>query len=393
MVDRTRRRWIAAATGALLIGAAAVGCAPPSDAETTGSDSPRAVASASVDADFDLDQLIAAAKKEGSLTVYDSSGDVVEAAKAFQATYGIRTTGVKSKVADTLEKMTRENQSDNVTIDAVLYEDGPSLVGQLQPQGIVYTWLPADLSEDVVSSRRNPLDVLDKAEVFTYNTKLYPDGCPIDSVWDLTRPKWAGKLAMQDPLAKPVFIEFFNELEAGANQELADSYHQEFGTEIPGGQENAAKTWIKRIAAADPILTTSDGDAEDAVAAANQTEPRIGLISNAKFRDVKAKGYPMEVCTGLDPWPGLSYPKFAAIASKSPHQQAAQLFVRFMLTEKGIETENYDGGTSPNKKVSSGPNPPGLKSFDELFEFDHSRLADDFAETQQMQDFWRANHG
>lgn len=46
-------------------------------------------------------------------------------AKAFTAAYGIKATGVKSKVGDTLEKMTREAQANNITIDVTMYEDGP----------------------------------------------------------------------------------------------------------------------------------------------------------------------------------------------------------------------------------------------------------------------------
>lgn len=385
-----RRRALGLGIGA----AAAVALSACAPSSAGGADTePEADIEPSVDADFDLDALTAAAKKEGSLTVYDSSGDVKKAAELFEKTYGIHTTGVKSKASATLEKLTREYQADNVTIDAVLYEDGPSLAGQLLPQHIVYTWIPGDLADKIASEAKSPLNILDKAYVFTYNTSVFPDGPPIKNIWDVTTDTWHGKLAMQDPLGKSLFIQFFNQATQHASEKFAAAYQDAFGTSVPGGADGAVKEWVKRVAASEPILTGSDGDAEDAVAAPNQTQPRIGLFSNAKFRDIKAKGYTMSVCTGLDPWPGFAYPKYAAIATKTPHPNAAKLFVRFMLTQKGIDTENYNGGTSPNSDNTPGPNPKGLDSFDKLFHFDPTTLSYDYEHAQEMQDFWRTNHG
>lgn len=371
--------------------AMAVGCAPPDNGSGTANQVE--LPAPSVDPDFDLDALIAQAKAEGEVTVYDSSGDIVDAAEAFSDKYGIKATGVKNKVADTTEKMTREYQADNVTIDAVLYEDAATMSGDLLPHHIVYTWIPADLQDKIAEDQRNPLNMLDKAEVFVYNTKLSPDGCPIDNVWDLTRAEWKGKLALQDPLGKPVMLQWFNQLDDHGTEELAQAYHDEFGKDVPGGQQNAAKEWVKGIAANQPIVTGSDGDAEEAVVTPQQTDVRIGLFSNAKFRDIEDAGYPMSVCTGIKPWPGFAYPKMAGIATKTKHPAAAKLFIHYMLTQEGIDHEISDGGVSPNSANTPGPNPKGLASFDDLFHFDADTFGDDFANSQQMADYWRAQHG
>ncbi|HEX8347221.1 MAG TPA: hypothetical protein VF657_21155, partial [Actinoplanes sp.] len=170
--------------------AGAGACAPSSAGQQAAA--PAATSSVEAASSFNLDALVTAAKQEGSVLAYDSSGDIVEVAKAFEAKYGIKAEGVKAKSGDTAEKMTRENQAGNVTIDVTLFEDGPVLVGELLPRKIVTTWIPPDLAKDIPEENRNPLLVLSKANVWGYNTAVYPDGCPVKNVWELTDPKWAG---------------------------------------------------------------------------------------------------------------------------------------------------------------------------------------------------------
>lgn len=369
---------------------AVVACSPSGDSNSTSTKGDKASPETSVDSNFDLDDLVTAAKKEGSVNVYDQSGDVKAAAKLFQKKYGIKATGTKGNVPDTVEKVKREHQSGNAKIDAVLLEDGPSLVGQLAPKS-VYTWIPKDLRSDIKSDQRNPLNMLDKAHVFAYNTKLYPDGCPIDNIWDLTKNKWRGRLVMQDPAAtKPLFLQFFNQLHKHADQKMTKAYKDTFKKSLPDG-DDATRKWVKGIAKNKPILTDDDGKSEDAVASPSQTNKRIGLYSNAKFRDIKEKHYPMSVCSDLNPWPGFTYPKYAAITKKTKHPNAAKLFVRFMLTQKGLDTEDYYGGVSPNTKLKPGPDPKGLDKWSNLFTFDNKTLLYDFNNKTKMQDFW-SNH-
>ncbi|MFE7625014.1 ABC transporter substrate-binding protein [Streptomyces sp. NPDC057509] len=388
-----RRRRIAvslALAGAL---GAAAACAP-SSAPAGGDAEAKASAKPQIDADFDLDALVAEAKKEGSVTVYDSTGDITKTAAAFTAEYGIKATGVKSKVGDTLEKMTRENQAGNVTIDATFYEDGPSLVGQLLAQKVVYTWIPGSLAQDIPAARQSPLQILSKGNMWIYNPKLFPKGCPVNNIWDLADPAWKGKVAMQDPLGKPNIVEFFNQLKAGGDTQLRQAYKTKYGKELPSG-DSAGEAWIKALARNNPILTSSDDDAAAAVASPNQTKDRVALVSNAKFRDVKDKNYSMRVCAGMQPWAGYQYPKYAAVAAKTEHPAAAKLFVYFMLTQDGVDTQLGTGGVPGNPTLKQGSvMPEGLTDWNkQLFVFDPAGLSSDFDNLQPTQDLWRLNHG
>lgn len=390
-----RRRVAVAVTLAGALGALAA-CAPSTTAgsDTGGGSGASASATPVIDGDFDLDQLVAAAKKEGSVTVYDSTGDITKTAAAFTAKYGIKATGVKSKVGATLEKMTRENQAGNVTIDATFYEDGPSLVGQLLPQKVVYTWIPGSLAQQIPAASQNPLQVLSKGNMWVYNPKLFPDGCPVNNIWDLTGPDWKGKVALQDPLGKPNIVEFFNQMKASGDTQLREAYKAKYGKDLPAGT-SAGDEWVKGLAKNKPILTSSDDDAAAAVASPNQTQERIAMVSNAKFRDVGDKGFSMKVCTGMQPWAGYQYPKYAAVATKTSHPNAAKLFVYFMLTQAGVDTQMETGGIPGNPTLKPGSfMPAGLTDWNkQLFVFDPAKLGNDFTELQTMQDFWRLNHG
>jgi iron(III) transport system substrate-binding protein len=390
-----RRRAVAAVALAGALGGMAA-CAPSTTAgsDTGSGSSGGASAAPTIDTAFDLDQLVAAAKKEGSVTVYDSTGDITKTAAAFTAKYGIKATGVKSKVGATLEKMTRENQAGNVTIDATFYEDGPSLVGQLLPQKVVYTWIPGSLAQQIPAANQNPLQVLSKGNLWVYNPKLNPDGCPVTNVWDLTDPAWKGKVAMQDPLGKPNIVEFLNQVKSTGDAQLRQAYKAKYGKDLPAGT-SAGDEWVKGLAKNKPILTSSDDDAAAAVASPNQTQQRVALVSNAKFRDVADKGFSMKVCTGMQPWAGYQYPKYAAIATKTGHPNAAKLFVYFMLTQEGVDTQLQTGGVPGNPQLKPGSfMPDGLTDWDkQLFVFDPAKLQSDFTELQTMQDFWRINHG
>ncbi|CNE24145.1 ABC transporter periplasmic solute-binding protein [Mycobacterium tuberculosis] len=394
MIRITARGGRARAGAAAVVFAAALTACAPSTSEQEGAD--KAVPQATVEdaASFDLDALIAAAKKEGSVLAYDGSGDVKDVAAAFEKKYGIKAEGVKSKAAATAEKMTREAQAGNVTIDVSLFEDGPMLAGQLLPQKIVKTWIPPDLAENIDEADRNPLMMIRKAYVFAYNDELSPQGCPVKNVWELTEPAWKGKVMYQDPLGKEVFTQWFTQMSEQGADKLAAAYEQLGKGKLDTKEKDAAYEWVKRMAKNSPVLTTEDEDVATGVGAPNQTEKRIGLFSISKFRDIEEKGYHMKVCEGLQPWVGFGYPKFATIATKSEHPNAAKLFVHFAMTKEGFALESGSGGVSGNKEVGQSPeNAPGLTDWNtQLYSFSSKNLLSDFRSRQDIKDFWRVNH-
>lgn len=342
---------------------------------------------------FDLDTLIAAARAEPPLAVYDSTGKIVDMAENFAAAYGLEATGTKAKASDQLEMVIREAQSGNVQADVVIISDAPAAFGELVPQGFAASWLPPDLAENIDPRYRDPLVVVTMPVVWAYNTEL-SDTCPIQNLWELTLPEWRGHVALEDPLGKTVYTDWFNQLEMHGDAAIAAAYEAQFGQPLDMSEGSATRAWVQALAANAPLLTSSDDAASEAVGAPGQSEAFMGLVSAAKFRDVADKGYNLGLCLGLQPWLGFTNAGVGLIASGTDSPNAARLFLRYAMTPEGIAPQAQDGKMSANAAVGlPDDEPSGIEAaWDQLLTYEMSTVADDWDTRLDWQDFWRLNY-
>lgn len=340
-----------------------------------------------------IDALISAAKSEKPINVYDSTGKIVEMAENFSAKYGLKATGMKVSANSQLEMIIRESQSNNVQGDVVLITDAPAALAQLLPERFVENYVPADMTAKIPEPFQNPLAISTNANVWAYNTEAY-DKCPVANIWELTEPKWKGKVAIIDPLTKGNYTDWFNQLEAHGSDAVAAAYKAQFGKELETSEKSAAAAWIKALAQNAPLATDSDDRISEAVGAPGQKEPFFGLLSSAKFRDNKDKGYKLGICTTLEPWVGWNYIKLGLIASKSQSPNTAKLFIHYILTEEGIAPQMKDGKLPTNIDVKMPDDEPSglMKVADSLQAYDPSTGLDDFDRREEWQDFWRVNY-
>ncbi|MCZ7482820.1 ABC transporter substrate-binding protein [Rhizobium rhizogenes] len=340
---------------------------------------------------FDLDTILAAAKQEKPINIYDSTGKIVEMADKFSAKYGLKATGVKVSANSQLEMIIRESQSGNVQGDVVLITDAPSALAQLLPAGFVENYLPGDMAAKIPAQFQNPLAISTNANVWAYNTEAH-DKCPVGNIWELTEPKWKGKVAMVDPLSKSTYTDWFNQLEAHGNQKVAAAYKAHFGKEIE--EKGASTAWIKALAQNGPLATDGDDPVAEAVGAPGQKQPFFGLLSSAKFRDNADKGYKLGLCADLDPWVGWTYIKLGLIASKTKSPNMARLFVHYILTEEGIAPQMKDGKLPTNIDIKMPADEPSglMKLADRLMGYDSATGLDDFDRREEWQDVWRVNY-
>ncbi|WP_164817823.1 ABC transporter substrate-binding protein [Sinorhizobium meliloti] len=342
---------------------------------------------------FDLDRVIAAAKNEKPITIYDSTGKIVEMAENFSAKYGLKATGMKVSANSQLEMIIREAQADNVQGDVVLITDAPAALAQLLPEEFVQSYLPEDMAAKIPAEFRNPLAISTNANVWAYNTEAY-DKCPVSNIWELTEPKWKGKVALVDPLTKSTYTDWFNQMEAHGDDKVAAAYKAHFGQDLQTEEKSASAAWIKALTENAPLATDGDDPVAEAVGAPGQKAPFFGLLSSAKFRDNEAKGYKLGICKDLDPWVGWTYVKLGLIASKTASPNAARLFVHYILTEEGIAPQMKDGKLPTNTDIKMpADEPSGLMAVsDRLFGYDSSTGLSDFDRREEWQDFWRANY-
>lgn len=348
---------------------------------------------ASAEEPFDLDALIAAAKKEKPITVYDSTGKIVEMAKNFAAKYGLSAEGSKVKASAQLEMIIREARANNIQGDVSIVSDAPAAMAQLIPQGFAESWLPPDLAKNIPAEYQDPLTVVTSANVWSYNTALF-DKCPVDNIWELTEPKWKGKVAMQDPLGKASYVDWFNQMAKHGDDKVAAAYKARYGKDLQTDEASATAAWVKALAANAPLLTAADAAAADAVGAPGQSQPFMGLISSAKFRDNADSGMKLGLCKDLKPWLGWLYPSVGLITKGTDSPNAARLFIHYVMTAEGIAPQAIDGKMSTNKDVSlPADEPSGIGAvLDQLLPYQMATSLDDWDARETWQDFWRMNY-
>jgi len=341
---------------------------------------------------FDLNAMIAAAKQEEAITVYAPTGKIVQQAKDFSEKYGVKAVGIKAKAPHIIEIISREAEANNVKADVALIEDAPATQVQLLDKGYVTSWVPDDMKNDIVKEYQNPLTVVLAPNVWAYNTAQY-DSCPITNIWQLTEPEWRHKIAMQDPLIKPLYSDTFNQMATNYDDQMAKAYQDLYGEPLKTEESSATAEFVKRLAKNGPLLTKSDGDAAQAIGAPDVKDSFVGLISTAKFRENK-NGMKLGVCHDMKPFIGALYPSPGVITTKTNSPNASKLFIHYLMTYEGIKLQGIDGKISSNEKVDLPPEEAsGIQQYrSQLMSYNIATSSADWQKRQDWMDLWSLNY-
>lgn len=287
----------------------------------------------------DWNAVYEAARQEGKVVIYSVSSRIFDAVDSFQQRYpGIKVEVLDMLAVDQIDALRREQSSGEYTVDVLLNNDLPTAINELLPQGMIVNYVPpsllgGQLSADVIPEYlREPLLVHSmEAKVIFYNSETYPES-PIDTLWDLTRPVWKGRVQMKDPMLSEENMNVLQTVVQHADA-MEAAYQKEFGEPLTlsPNVENAGYEWILRLVRNDLALTTSDGDAAKAVGAAGQTEPPVTLsVASSKLR-YNEDGMKLAVAWNANPAVGVSKPNFLVMAHHAPHPNAAKLLIRWLL--------------------------------------------------------------
>lgn len=285
------------------------------------------------------DAIYAAAKQEGKVVVYCLSSRIFDAVETFTAQYPeIEVEAFDMTGVEQVEKLTREQAAGVYNADVLNLANGPTLVNELLPQGLIVNYVPQTLldgkaAKDVIPDYfRVPLLVHTvESKVVFYNFQTYPDP-PVDNLWALTRPEWRGKIQMKDPMLTEENMNFLQTVVQHAD-DMAEAYQEEFGQPIKlsGGIQNAGYEFIYRVVKNDLVLTTSDGTAAKAVGTPDQSDPPLTLsVASSKMRD-NAKGQKLAIAWNLKPKVGITKENYLLMANKAPHPNAAKLMIRWLI--------------------------------------------------------------
>ena len=280
-----------------------------------------------------------AAKGEGKVVIYSLSSRIYDGVKGFKEKYpGIEVEAFDMTGVEQVEKLTREQAAGVFNVDVLMLANGPTLINELLPQGLIRNYVPEVLldgkkSSEVIPARfREPLLVHSlESKVVFYNFETHPT-CPVDSLWDLTRPEWKGKVQMKDPLLTEENLNLLQTI-VQKSDDMAAAYRKEFGEpiELGPGIQNAGYEFIRRLVRNDLVLVTSDGTASKAVGTPGQASPPLTFaVASSKIRD-NEKGQKLAIAWNLAPMAGVTKENYLVMANKAPHPNAGKLLIRWLI--------------------------------------------------------------
>ncbi len=346
---------------------------------------------------FTLDQdwaaIEAAAKKEGSVTVYAGSSRIEDQIAIWSEVYpDIKLDGYDTD--DIATKMTEENKAGNIIGDVFFDGDAMSLMGTLYPQGIVLPFIPAEFAEVLPTSADQPFAIARYGgDVWMYN-KEQNKTCPVSNWWQMVDGSYKNSVYYEDPLAEADKISMFvTTIKHGDEMAVAykDYTGKDWTTDADYGSDtaNAGWLWVKKFAKSPNLVLMPGGDEiTEAIGTLGMTSPAgIGNNSYSKLRDTLNGESSQWVCEGLKPVVGTSGTTLLGIAANAPHPNAAKLYIRFTLTEKGNEPWNVMGDWPGRTDVAA---PEGAPAFAEANLWpDDGKLM--FEMGSQVRDFWTVN--
>src|SRR5688572_16292510 len=206
-------------------------------------------------------------------------------------------------------------EGDNSPADVFFAQD-PGSLGAVEEEGLLAE-LPDDQLERVDERFRDPdgrwVGTSGRVRVIAYNTDELSENEVPDSVFELTDPKWKGKVGF--PPTNASFQAFITAMRLSAGEEKT-------------------RSWLEGMKANDPKLYEKNTPVVEAVGAG---EIQLGLVNHYYLSLVKEENPEAAVANhytaGDDPGALVSVAG-AAILEPSDNEDAAREFVDYLLSEE-----------------------------------------------------------
>lgn len=333
-------RPLVTSAAALTALALLAGC---STTPTTGDDAASAV-------DWDSlshDELVAMAEAEGTVSVYAFTSRVASIEESFEAAYpGIDVVSSDLSSTELIQRLASEHTAGSTTADVAYVSDAPVVVTELLADGVLTPYVPPRVAESLPAEFQAPL-VANRlsTKVLMYNEEAHPDGAPVDNLWELTEPAWAGKVVMVDPNVRGDYLDLVTEMSLRAD-EMAAAYEEHFGTPVvlDEGVDDAGLQFISELYANDVVLVDNTDTVNAAIGATGQANPPVGFTSYSDRRDNEDEGWALQVAANVAPSPGIAFPAMLGVTANAQNPAAARLLIDYMM---GDDTETGGEGFEP----------------------------------------------
>lgn len=329
---RLRTRGALAALLSLTMGLAA--CSSPDPAVDSGTDWNA----------LGREELVERARTEGEVVVYAFTSRIAAIEKSFEAEFpGIDVIASDISSSELITRLATEHRAGSATADVAYVSDAPVVVTELMGDGVLVPYLPDRVADAVPAEYREPL-VANRlsTKVLMYNEEAYPDGAPVSNLWELTEPRWAGKVVLVDPNARGDYLDLATELSLRA-EEMAAAYADHFGRELTldEGVPDAGLQFLKNLYGNDAVLVDDTDTVNAAIGARGQEDPPVGFTSYSDRRDNADEGWALQVAADVAPSNGIVFPAYLGVTANSANPAAARLLIDYMM---GDDSET--GGTA-----------------------------------------------
>ncbi len=136
-----------------------------------------------------MDELYELAKKEsGTITVYSTTTSAQTAAKKFQKQFpDLKVEYIESDTDSVANRIKTESDSGHVAADVLMVKDNSGEVYyELVRENYLDLYYPKAVCEHIDDSLLTyGMPLFATYSTWYYNTKMYPDGCPLTSWWDI----------------------------------------------------------------------------------------------------------------------------------------------------------------------------------------------------------------
>ena len=289
-------------------------------------------AGASAQSTAEWGTVIAAAKKEGRVTVYTAAvgqPSHIAVAKAFEKKYGIPVTFLEARASEIRERVRTEQTAGRFIGD--LSHNGSTttslqaLDGTFQPHGGIpgVANLRAPFRADEIR-----VPVFASAYAVLINTNLVKPADEPKSWKDLLDPKWKGKILSDDMRALGGGSVAFFVL----HDKLGREYHDKLALNQP--------VWSRDLRASERRIARGDF-------------PVWIPMTTSSYAALK--GLPVKLITPTEGYPYITYD--VAILKNAPHPNAARLLMDFFLSAEAQLLHDEQGLTM----VTNAPAPTGTQ--------------------------------
>ncbi len=306
------------------------------------------------DKDENWDDIVAKAKAEGEVVVYTSSGRIAKLVKPFAKIHPeIKVTVHDLGSVKSVEKTIREQNANIFNADIVTTGNSGQVIYEMLNKNRLVNYVPHHYKDRIPKENRDPLLIrVNEAMVFLYNREAYPDAPPVKNVWELTEPKFKGRVGMKNPLSSGSTLMGVMTLMQRPD-EMAAAYQRHAGKpiELSKGVADAGQEFWARMLANDLVIFKSGSKLARASGNKGQKRPLIAFANMTYIARNDSKGYVNKILAKVDPVGKLVYPTFTAIARQAPHPNAAKLFTAYLLGSLELSKDSklskpYDKGAS-----------------------------------------------